>query len=32
MTWIRNNFISKITLNEYYSKSLCKKIFPKIFL
>ena len=32
MTWIRNNFISKITLNKYYSKSLCKKIFPKIFL
>jgi tRNA dimethylallyltransferase len=32
MTWIRNNFISKITLNELYSKSLVEKIFPKIFL
>lgn len=31
ITWIRNNFISNIEVNELYSKSICEKIFPKIF-
>ena len=32
MTWMRNNFISKIEINELYSKSLYQKIFSNIFL
>lgn len=31
MTWMRNNFISKIEINELYSKSLYEKIFSNIF-
>lgn len=31
MTWIRNNFISKIEINELYYESLFEKIFPKVF-
>ncbi len=30
MTWLRNNFISKIENNELYSESLFEKIFSKI--
>jgi len=31
MTWLRNNFISKIDNNKLYSESLSEKIFSKIF-